>query len=52
MITVYLSPKEIHIILQALRILMQEDADGATLAEYAKVSELNHLRMKLNNVKG
>jgi len=42
-----LSAREIHILVQALRIAME---DGS-IADYAKPRELDQLRTKLGNVK-
>ena len=42
-----LTPKEIHILVQAIRIAIE---DGG-LYQFAKTGELNQLRIKLQNVK-
>lgn len=44
---VNLTAKEIHIIVQAIRIAI----DNGEIAEFAKSVELNQLRNKLQNVK-
>lgn len=41
--------KEIHIIMQLIRLAVE---DGLDLSEYAKKSELEVLKNKLQNVKG
>lgn len=43
-----LSAKEIHILVQALRIA--EEAD--TIYDYAKKAEIENLKIKIQNVKG
>lgn len=44
---VNLTAKEIHIIIQAIRIA----TDNGEISEFAKSAELNQLRNKLQNVK-
>jgi len=44
-----LTPKEIHIIIQAIRIAMESETDH--ISNYCKTGELNQLRNKLQNVK-
>jgi hypothetical protein len=46
---VNLTAKEIHIIVQAIRIAMESDQDH--ISNYCKTGELNQLRNKLQNVK-
>lgn len=48
MLKVPLSPKEIHILVQAIRIAME--AGG--LEEFCKQAEINTIRERLQNVKG
>lgn len=44
--TIRLTAKEAHILVQALRI-----AEEADILDYAKQSEINNLKVKLQNVK-
>lgn len=45
-----LTAKEVHILIQALRIAM-EDENIRQLAEFAKAGEISQIRNKLQNVK-